>query len=94
LKISTDKLFISENGLCHSFSNLMTQLMINVRKINSVVRNAKQSRASVNTKWLRIYNLREAQYLSVHWYISSTKNYLQNDMEELGEEVQQFYPLA
>ena len=65
-RIETDKLFIGEGGNCYSFSNMMTQLMIKVRKINPTVQNAKQVRASVNTKWLKAYNLREAQYLAGH----------------------------
>ena len=93
-KISTDRLFISEGGHCQSFSNLMTQLMIKVRKINPVVKNAKQVRASVITKWLRMYNLREVQHLAGHRYIGSTEAYQQNDVESLKEEVQQFHPLG
>ena len=95
----TDKLFIGEGGNCYSFSNMMTQLMIKVRKISRslsgpTVQNAKQVRASVITKWLKAYNLREAQYLAGHRYISSTESYLQNDMEGLKEEVQQYHPLG
>ena len=93
-KQETDKLFIGEGGNCQSFSNFMTQLMIKVRKLNPSVLNAKQIRASVITKWLKMYNLREVQYLSGHRYISSTEWYLENDMEGLQEEVQQFHPLG
>src|SRR5690606_24381110 len=53
--------------------------------------NAKQIRASVITKWLKTYNLREVQYLAGHRYISSTEGYQQNDMEGLKEEIQQFH---
>lgn len=93
-KIETDQLFIGEGGNCYSLSNFMTQLMIKVRKINPSVQNAKQIRASVITKWVKQYNLRKAQYLAGHRYISSTESYLQNDMEGLKEEVQQFHPLG
>jgi len=93
-KIATDKLFISEGGNCYSFSNLMTQLMKNVKKLNPNVKNAKQIRASVITKWLKQYNLREAQYLAGHRYVSSTESYLQNDMEGLKEEINQYHPLG
>jgi len=92
-KIETDQLFIGEGGNCYSISNFMTQLMIKVRKINSSVINAKQLRASVITKWAKQYNLRKAQHLSGHRYISTTESYLQNDLEGLKEEVQQFHPL-
>lgn len=91
-KQETDKLFIGEGGHCYSISNLMTQLMIKVRKINPSVQNAKQIRASVITKWLKMYNLRKAQYLAGHRYISTTESYLQNDMEGLKEEINLYHP--
>ena len=93
-KQQTDRLFINEGGSHEHFSNMMTQLMIKVRKINPQVKNAKQIRASVITKWVKMYNLRKAQYLAGHRYISSTESYLQNDMEGLKEEVQQYHPLG
>ena len=93
-KQETEQLFIGEGGNCYSLSNFMTQLMIKVRKINPSVQNAKQIRASVITKWVKMYNLRKAQYLAGHRYISTTESYLQNDLEGLREEVQQFHPLG
>ena len=93
-KEETTKLFIGEGGSCYSFSNFMTQLMVSVRKISPTVKNAKQIRTSVITKWLKTYNLREVQYLAGHRYISSTESYLENEMEGLKEEVQQFHPLG
>jgi site-specific recombinase XerD len=90
----TEKLFIGDGGNSASFSNYMTQLMIKVRKLNPVVINAKQLRASVITKWLRMYNLREVQYLAGHKYISSTEGYLENEMEGLKEEIQQYHPMG
>jgi len=93
-KIETEQLFIGEGGNCYSISNFMTQLMIKVRKINPSVKNAKHIRASVITKWVKQYNLRKAQYLAGHRYISTTENYLQNDLEGLQEELNQFHPLG
>lgn len=93
-KQETEQLFIGEGGNCYNLSNFMTQLMIKVRKINPSVQNAKQIRASVITKWVKMYNLRKAQYLAGHRYISTTESYLKNDLEGLKEEVQQFHPLG
>ncbi len=90
----SEKLFIGDGGHSSDFSNYMTGLMVKVRKLNPSVLNAKQIRASVITKWLRMYNLREVQYLAGHRYISSTESYLENEMEGLKEEVQQFHPLG
>ena len=92
-KIDTDQLFIGEGGNCYSLSNFMTQVMIKVRDINPSVQNAKQIRASVITKWVKMYNLRKAQYLAGHRYISTTESYLQNDLEGLQEELNQYHPL-
>ena len=90
----TDKLFIGDGGNCYSMSNFVTQLMITVRKLNPQVLNAKQIRTSVIVKWLKMYNLRQVQYLAGHKYISSTESYLQNEIEGLKEEVQQYHPLG
>ena len=89
-----EKLFIGDGGNSSNFSNYMTRLMVKVRKLNPSVLNAKQIRASVITKWLKIYNLREVQYLAGHKYISSTESFLENEIEGLQEEVQQFHPLG
>jgi site-specific recombinase XerD len=94
LKEATENLFIGEGGTHSSFSNFMTQLMLQVRKINSQVINAKQIRASVITKWLKMYNLREVQYRAGHRYISTTESYKVNDLEGLQEQVNQFHPLG
>jgi site-specific recombinase XerD len=65
-----------------------------VRKIYPNVKNAKHIRASVIAKWVKMHNLRKAQYLAGHRYISSTESYLQNDMEGLKEEVDKFHPMG
>jgi len=89
----TEKLLVSPNGGTE-VSNFMSRMMGQLKKINPNVKNAQQVRASVIVKWLKKYNLREVQYLAGHRYISSTESYLQNDMEGLKEEVQQYHPLG
>lgn len=92
--VNTEKLFIGEGGHSEHFGNYITRLMVKTRMLNPQVKNARQVRASVITKWVKTCNLREAQYLAGHRYISTTEGYLQNDMEGLKEEVQQFHPLG
>jgi site-specific recombinase XerD len=89
----TDKLFVSIDG-GESLSSCMTRLMFWVRRKNKSVVNAKQLRASVIVKWLRMYNLRKVQYLAGHRYISSTESYQQSEMQGLTEEVNKFHPLG
>lgn len=55
--------------------------------------NFKQVRASVITKWIKQYNLREVQYMAGHRYISSTEKYLINNTEDLQSAIDQFHPL-
>jgi len=89
----TDKLFVSIEG-GESLDSCMHRLMFWVRRKNKLVINAKQLRASVIVKWLKVYNLRQVQYLAGHRYISATESYQQNEMEGLTEEVNQFHPLG
>ena len=93
-KQTSDKLFIAPGGNPSNISNMMTQLMIKLRKLNPTLQNAKQIRTSVITRWLKVNNLRETQYLAGHRYISSTESYQENDLEGLSEEVQMFHPLG
>ena len=72
----------------------MHRSMFWLRRKNKLVVNAKQLRASVIVKWLRMYNLRKVQYMAGHRYISSTEAYQQSEMEGLTEEVNKFHPLG
>jgi integrase/recombinase XerD len=92
-KQQTEKLFVSIEG-GDSFNSCMTRLMFWVRRKNKLVVNAKQLRASVIVKWLKMYNLRKVQYLAGHRYISSTEMYQLSEMEGLTEEVNKYHPLG
>jgi integrase/recombinase XerD len=52
-----------------------------------------QIRASVITAWLASYNLREAQYMAGHRYVSSTERYSRENIENLKKEVEKYHPL-
>ena len=93
-RIETDQLFIGEGGHCYSLHNLLTQVMTKARKLYTGLKNAQQVRVSVITQWVKTYNLRKAQYLAGHRNIRTTEGYLQNDMEGLKEEVNQYHPLG
>jgi site-specific recombinase XerD len=89
----TEKLFVSIEG-GNSLNSCMNRLLFWVRRKNKLVVNAKQLRASVIVKWLKMYNLRKVQYMAGHRYISATETYRQNEMEGLTEEVNKFHPLG
>ena len=90
----TNQLIITTTGKASTISNLVNSFLRPLKAQNKTLLNAKQIRASVITKWLKQYNLREAQYLAGHRYISTTESYLQNDVEGLIEEINQFHPLG
>lgn len=84
-----DKLFTNKN-----LSDVVHKLIARINKGNTSPISLRQLRASVIVKWLKAYNLREAQYRSGHRYISSTEAYLRNEVDGLKEEIEQYHPLG
>ena len=76
------------------FSTITYHINKRLKKYNNKVTGLKQIRASVITNWLGQYNLRQVQYLAGHRYISSTERYLQDDLENLHEIVNNFHPIS
>jgi len=90
IKSDTEQLF----PINTRFNVLTSQIMKKLKKYNQKAENIKQVRASVITNWLGQYNLRKVQYLAGHRYISSTERYLQDDLENLHEIVNNFHPIS
>lgn len=90
IKNHTDLLF----PINTRFNVLTSQIIKKLKKYNQKAENIKQIRASVITNWLGQYNLRKVQYLAGHRYISSTERYLQDDLENLHEIVNNFHPIS
>lgn len=63
-----------------------------IKSIDKDFENFKQVRASVITYWIQTLGLRKAQYLAGHRYISSTENYLPNDLESLTDDIAKYNP--
>ena len=89
----TNRLIITPTGKASTINNLTRSFLKPLKSENETLLNAKQIRASVITKWLKQYNLRETQYLAGHRYISTTESYQQNDVEGLAEEINMYHPL-
>ena len=88
LQSDTDKLFPYGDRFT------ITQTIIKkIKKYNHKVSSTKQIRASVISHWLGQHNLRKVQYLAGHRYISSTERYVQDDLENLQEIVNQYHPI-
>jgi site-specific recombinase XerC len=78
-------------GTSDRFNNTMQKLMQKLNKQSSKVTSAKQIRSSVITHWLKLYNLRQVQYMAGHRFVSSTEAYLINDLDDLLEDVNKFH---
>lgn len=89
----TDQFFISGRGSTE-LQGVIAELMKKIRKLNTSIKSMKQVRASVIVHWLKNYNLRQAQYMAGHKYISSTEAYLVNDLDDLQKDIEQFHPIV
>ena len=89
----TDLLFMSF-GTSTRFNNIISKLLPQLKKLNKKVKSTNQIRTSVITHWLKLYNLREVQYMAGHRYVSSTEAYLINDLEDLQDEIEKYHPIG
>lgn len=92
-KKQTDLLFTSF-GKSAKFHNIIHKLLPQLKKLNRNIESVNQIRTSVITAWLKSYNLREVQYMAGHRYVSSTENYLVNDLEDLQEDINKYHPIG
>jgi site-specific recombinase XerD len=92
-KKQTDKLFTS-TGTGERFSSMMEKIVKALQKQDERIKEIKQIRASVITNWLKVYNIRKAQYMAGHRYVSSTESYQANNMDDLKEDVNRYHPLG
>jgi site-specific recombinase XerD len=82
----------------HNPKNLLVNsvpknLVSELKKIYPKFINFKQLRASLITYWIQTQGLRKAQYNAGHRYISSTENYLANDIESLKNDINKYHPI-
>jgi len=75
------------------FHNLMDKLVKKLKQQNKKIKDIKQLRASVIVNWLKVHNIRKAQYYAGHRYVSSTEAYQANNMDDLKEDVNKYHPL-
>lgn len=77
-----------------NINNRIKYMFHQLRQLNPKVINAKQIRSSVITYWLRQHNLRQAQYMAGHKYVSSTQRYQVNNLDDLQNELRQHHPMS
>lgn len=82
-----EKLFVSRK-LSNSVMWIMRRLRTSYEKINS-----PQIRASVIMNWLKLYNIRQVQYMAGHKQISSTERYKEEEIHDLQKQLERYHPL-
>lgn len=87
------QLFISI-GTSERFANIMVYLLKRLQQLNKKVTSAKQLKASVIVHWLKLYNLRQVQYMAGHRYVSSTESFLVNEMDGMIEDIDKYHPIC
>lgn len=88
----TDLLFFTLHSTSDTLHNLKHQLLLDLKKVNRRVESFHQLRTSLITHWLKTGNLRQAQYRAGHRFVSSTEKYRGNDLDQLKNELDQFFP--
>jgi integrase/recombinase XerD len=87
-----DKLFIS-TGNANTLRGSIDKLIRNLRKDYKYFINAQQIRQSRLSIWVKQYDVRQAQYMSGHKYVSSTERYQSTNLEDLQKELQKHHPI-
>lgn len=82
-------LFSVEN---QNFKDVLHYIKKQIRKIDGNFKDFYQVRTSVITNWLKINDLRKAQYLAGHRSIKCTENYLPNNLESLIDDINNLHP--
>lgn len=97
-KEETEQLFLllpehkASREISTNYNNIFLTLRYQIKKINENFLNFKQIRASAITSWIKTAGLRKAQYYAGHRYISSTENYLPNNIEALKDDITKYNP--
>lgn len=84
-----EKLFVSSK-----LSNYVSWIMRALRKsFENEKINGPHIRASVIMNWLKLYNIRQVQYMTGHKQISSTERYKEEDVHDLQKQLELYHPL-
>jgi len=90
IECHTDALFPMNTNRISCITSPVVKVL---RSMNLRVTNLKQIRASVITLWVTEHNLRKAQVMCGHRFISSTEAYLKNDHTEMHDTIASFHPM-
>jgi integrase/recombinase XerD len=88
----TSRLFTSM-GSSYNLSNTLYKITKTLKKQHTDFKNLQQLRQSRIALWTKQYDIRQAQYLAGHKYVSSTERYQNTHMDDLQKELDKHHPL-
>lgn len=89
---STSYLFTSL-GESENLRNSIDKFLRQLKKQHSFLKEIKQLRQSRIALWTKQYDIRQAQYLAGHKYVSSTERYEKTNLEDLKKQLYKHHPL-
>jgi integrase/recombinase XerD len=89
----TDRLILPSQG-GEFLNNLFQMLNEKISKINPAIQNLEHIRSSVIVHWCTLYrkDILKVQYMSGHRYISSTEKFMDLNLKDLSDKVNQYFP--
>ena len=88
----TARLFTSM-GSSYNLSNILSKITKTLKKTYPELKNLQQLRQSRITLWTKQHDIRQAQYLAGHKYVSSTERYEKTNLDDLQKELNKHHPL-
>ncbi|PHR44299.1 MAG: hypothetical protein COA32_14900 [Fluviicola sp.] len=88
----TARLFTSM-GSSYNLANTLYKITKTLKKQHTDFKNLQQIRQSRIALWTKQYDIRQAQYLAGHKYVSSTERYEKTNLEDLQKELNKHHPL-
>ena len=88
----TSRLFTSM-GSSYNLANTLYKITKTLKKQHTDFKNLQQLRQSRIAIWTKQHDIRQAQYLAGHKYVSSTERYEKTNLEDLQKELNKHHPL-
>jgi integrase/recombinase XerD len=89
---NTTALFVSI-GESHKIRNSLMKFITPLKQQHSFFKEISQLRQSRITLWTKHHDIRQAQYLAGHKYVSSTERYEKTNLDDLQKELDKHHPL-
>jgi len=80
-------------GTSYNLSNTLYKITKSLNKQSKNFKNLQQLRQSRIAIWTKQHDIRHAQYLAGHKYVSSTERYQNTHMDDLQKELDKHHPL-